>query len=452
MKILLVRPNYKSHIITPPLGLGYLSSYLKKSGIDAIIIDGLKENLTFEQMVGRILDLQPDAAAITCLSAFYKETVLLSRELRKNGIRTIIGGPHPTFLPYRTLVDSQADYVICGEGEIPLRDLVINRFTNDGIPGVYSLSNLKNEHQEVIKAFVVENLDDLPFPDWGQINPVDYPPAPHGALARGFPIGVMVTGRGCPYECTFCAAPKFCDGKIRFRSPENVIAEIEYLIKNFNIKEIHFEDDNFTLNANHVKRLCDFIIERKVKIHWACPNGIRADRISPELLRLMKASGCYYLAYGIESANRQILESVKKNESLEAMQKAIEMTEKAGISAQGFFIFGLPGETSASIEESIDFALRSGLSRAQFVILDVVPGSELWDTLCGQFVPDWEKKSYIEPEYLPAGMTREQLLHAQTKAFRRFYLRPKILFSLFKLIDLRQMVYLSRRLKVYRII
>ncbi len=452
MKILLIRPNYESHIITPPLALGYLSSYLKKSGIDTIIIDGLKENMTVDRMVSRIRDLRPDAAAITCLSAFYKETVFLSRELRKNSIRTIIGGPHPTFLPYRTLVESQADYVICGEGEIPLRDLVIHDFTNNNIQGVYSLNNLKDERQEVIKASVAENLDDLPFPDWEQINPGDYPPAPHGGLARGFPVGVMVTSRGCPYECTFCASPKFCDRKIRFRSPENVTAEIEYLIKNFKIKEIHFEDDNFTLNADYVKRLCRSIIERKIKIHWACPNGIRADCISPDLLQRMKASGCYYLAYGVESANRQILESVRKKESLETIQKAIEMTEKAGISAQGFFIFGLPGESPETIEESIDFALRSGLSRAQFIILDVVPGSELWDTLRGQFVPDWEKKSYIEPEYLPEGITREQLLRAQTKAFRKFYLRPKIFFSLLKLIRFPQMVYLARRLKAYRII
>jgi len=187
MKIVLIRPNYESHIITPPLALGYLSSYLKKSGIDTVIIDGLKENMTCDRMVDRIRDLRPDAAAITCLSAFYRETVSLSRELRKSRIRTILGGPHPTFLPYRTLVDAQADYVICGEGEIPLRDLVIHDFVNNNIQGVYSLNNLNDERQDVIKASVTENLDDLPFPDWAQMNPGDYPPAPHGGLARGSP-------------------------------------------------------------------------------------------------------------------------------------------------------------------------------------------------------------------------------------------------------------------------
>ncbi len=452
MKIALVRPNYRSHIITPPLGLGYLSAYLKKHGISTVIIDGLKENLNLRRMIKRLHDLKPDAVAITCLTAFYQQTVLLSRELKKNGMTTIIGGPHPTFLPYQTLVESQADYVICGEGEIPLLGLIRNNFCNDNIQGVYSLDNLKDEGQAVIKAKIVEKLDVLPFPDWEQMNPHDYPKAPHGAIIRGFPVGVIVTSRGCPYECTFCAAPKFCDRKIRFRTPENVVEEIEYLIKNFKIREIHFEDDSLTFNADNVKKLCRLLIERKIKINWACPNGIRADNISPEIIQLMKNSGCYYFAYGVESANPQILKKIKKKESIETIEKAIEMADRAGISTQGFFIFGLPGETKETIEENINFALRSRLSRAQFIILDVLPGSELWDTLKGEFIPNWEKESYREPEWLPEGMTKDQLLAAQTRAFKKFYLRPKIFLELLKLVDHRQISYLIRRFKIYGLI
>ena len=452
MKIALVRPNYKSHIITPPLGLGYLSSYLNKYGIETVIIDGLKEGLNARRIIKKILELKPDAVGITCITAFYKEVVLISRELKKNKIITIIGGQHPTFLPYQTLIESQADYVVCGEGEIPLLDLVRNNLRNDNIQGVYSLENLKDEREEKIKALVVEKLDELPFPDWAQMNPKDYPRAPHGAFIKGFPVGVIVTSRGCPYECTFCATPKFCDRKIRFRTPENVLAEIEYLIKVFQVKEIHFEDDNFTLNPDNVKKLCRLRIEKNIKINWACPNGIRADNISPELIQLMKESGCYYLAYGVESTNLRILENIKKRESFETIKRAIDMTEKAGISAQGFFIFGLPGETVATIEENIEFALRSGLSRAQFIILDVLPGSELWDTLRGKFIPNWEKESYREPEWLPEGITREQLMEAQSRAFRKFYLRPGIFFKLVKLIDHRQIIYLINRIKVFRLI
>jgi radical SAM superfamily enzyme YgiQ (UPF0313 family) len=452
MKIALVRPNYKSHQITPPLGLGYLSSYLKKYGIDTIIIDGLKERLSHDRMMQRILKLNPDAVGITCVTAFYKEVVMLSRELKKNKITTIIGGPHPTFLPYQTLIESEADYVVCGEGEIAFLELIRNKMRNDKIQGVYSLDDLRDEEHQIKKAQVMENLDDLPFPDWHQMNPNDYPRAPHGAVIRGFPVGVLVTSRGCPYECTFCSSPKFCDRKIRFRTPENVVEEIEYLIDNFKVKEIHFEDDNFTFNADNVKKICCLLMEKGIKINWACPNGVRADEINPELLQWMKESGCYYLAYGVESANSGILKNIKKRESLESIKKAIDMTDKAGISTQGFFIFGLPGETASTIEETIHFALKSRLSRAQFIILDVLPGSELWSLLKGKFIPNWEKESYREPEWLPEGITREQLLAAQSRAFREFYFRPKIFFKLLKLINLRQIIYLIDRIKVYRLI
>jgi len=452
MKIILVRPNYKSHIITPPLGLGYLSSYLKKSGIDTVIIDGLKERLELNQMVGRILDLKPDAVAITCLTAFYKEVILLSKELKKNKITTIIGGAHPTFLPYQTLLDSRADYVVCGEGELSLLDLINKNFQNDTIQGVYSLKNLKNNQQAIIKSPIVENLDDLPFPDWKQMEPNSYPRAPHGAFMKGFPIGVIITSRGCPHECTFCAAPKFCDRKIRFRTPENVVEEIEYLIKNFKVKEIHFEDDNLTLRTDNVKKLCRLLIEKKININWACPNGIRADNVDQKIIQLMKDSGCYYFAYGVESANPDILKNIKKRENIETIERAIETADKTGIACQGFFIFGLPGETAATIKENINFAVRSRLSRAQFLILDVLPGSELWDTLRGKFIPNWSKESYKEPEWIPEGITREQLLSAQSSAFRKFYLRPKIFFKLLKLIDYRQIFYFIKRLKDYRLL
>lgn len=451
MKIVLIRPNYNSHIITPPLGLGYLSSYLKKSGIDTVIIDGLKESLELNQMVGKILDLKPDAAAITCLTAFYKEVILLSRELKNNKIRTVIGGPHPTFLPYQTLIDSEADYVVCGEGELSFLNLINRNFQNDNIQGVYSLKNFKNEQQPIIKSPIVENLDELPFPDWTQIDPNSYPRAPHGAFMKGFPIGVIITSRGCPYECTFCASPQFCDRKIRFRTPENVVEEIEYLVKDFKVKEIHFEDDNLTLRRDNVEKLCHLLIEKNINIKWACPNGIRADEVDQEIIQLMKDSGCYYFAYGIESANPQILKNIKKRESIETIERAIERADKVGIACQGFFILGLPGETADTIEGNIDFAVRSKLSRAQFMILDVLPGSELWDTLKGKFVPNWDKESYKEPEWIPDGLTREQLLSAQSTAFRKFYLRPKIFLRLLKLIDHRQIFYFIRRLKDYRL-
>jgi anaerobic magnesium-protoporphyrin IX monomethyl ester cyclase len=166
----------------------------------------------------------------------------------------------------------------------------------------------------------------------------------------------------------------------------------------------------------------------------------------------MKKSGCYYFAYGIESADQEILENVKKRETIEQIVTSIEIAHKAGISCQGFFIFGLPGETRETIEKTINFAKRSKLDRAQFLILDVLPGSELWDTLQGKFTPNWKKDSYKEPEWLPESLSKKEIMEAQAKAFRQFYFRPAVFFRLLKSIRLRQIRFLLERLRDYRII
>ena len=168
MKIVLVRPNYESHIITPPLGLGYLSSWLRKHGLEVRVLDGLRDGLDNDALHGRILEEKPDAVGITCLTAFYHEVVDLTRSLKKEGVRVIVGGVHPTFLPQQTLEDSGCDFVIVGEGELAFLKLTQNGFDHTGIPGVYSKKDLEGGTTRPVKAERIENLDELPFPDWEQ--------------------------------------------------------------------------------------------------------------------------------------------------------------------------------------------------------------------------------------------------------------------------------------------
>lgn len=452
MKIVLTRPLYRSHIITPPLGIGYLSSFLKKHGIDVVLIDALRDSIPLNALVDKITAEKPDAVGISCLTAYSHECAELSRRLKSNNLCCIIGGVHPTFLPYQTLKDTAADFVICGEAENALLDLLRANFEHTNIDGVYAQGDLTEEPERIERARPVIDLDSLPFPDWGQMAPLTYPKAPHGAIAKSFPIGIISSTRGCPYPCTFCASPEFYDRRIRFRSPENVANEIEYLVKQFGVREIHFEDDNLTIRREHVEAICNLLLSRGIKISWACPNGIRADKVDAALIKLMRQSGCYYFAFGVESANKQILANIKKHESIETISHAIDMAAREGIACQGFFIFGLPGETAETIEETIDFALSSRLSRAQFLILDVLPGSELWSKLQGTFTPNWGKNSYKEPEWFPAGVTKEMLLNAQSRAFRRFYLRPSILLRMILLLRPSQIYFMLQRVKDFRLL
>ena len=230
MKIALARPKYKTHLITPPLGLGYISSYLKSKGWETLIVDGLNLNLSNEEIVARCQDC--DIIGITCLSDFYLEVVDLSEKLKQAGKVVVLGGVHPSVLPAQSQGESGADYIVVGEGEVTFEELIRAISLGENpyvIPGVFSQS-----HQPEFKSrelFV--DLDKLPFPDWEQLDPRTYQKAPHGALVKNFPIAPVVSSRGCPYCCKFCASPRFWGQRLRFRSPANVVAVIYHFIKNF---------------------------------------------------------------------------------------------------------------------------------------------------------------------------------------------------------------------------
>lgn len=447
-RIFLVRPNYRSHLITPPLGLGYLSSYLELKGYKAKIIDGLNLSYSIEQIVNQCQGAE--LVGIHCLSAYFLEAITLSQQLKKKGIRVAIGGPHATALPELTLSESQADFVIAGEGETPLLELVKSLENNNSLQGIPGI--LTHNTQYMVRAPLIQELDSLPFPDWQQIDPRIYKKAPHGGLIKSFPVAPIISSRGCSFECTFCASPYLWGKTIRLRSPENVIEEIEYLTKAFGVKEIHFEDDNLTLNKTHIENICKLILKRKIKINWATPNGIRVDTLDFELLKLMKESGCYFLAFGIESGNQAILDRAKKRTDLKSVEKVTALAKKIGMITQGFFIFGLPGETERTIAETIRYAKKLRLDKAQFLILDLLPGSKLWDELSNKQCTDWRYRSFQEAAWVPEGLTKEKLNALPGYALRSFFLRPHQIYFLLRYFKFSQFPFIIKRMMDFAII
>ncbi len=447
IKVSLVRPNYHTHLITPPLGLGYLSAYLKTKGYASKIIDGLNLGYPIEQIVKECRG--SGLVGINCLSSYFPEVIQLSKELKGQGFKVAIGGPHASCLPELTLKETQADYVISGEGEVSLLELI--KCIEEGkavenTPGVMTINTALR------KRPLIQDLDSLPFADWEQIDPRAYKKAPHGGLIKSFPVAPITSSRGCPFECTFCASPFLWDRSIRFRSPRNVVDEIEYLIKNFRVKEIHFEDDNLTFKRKHIEEICKLILDRKLKINWATPNGIRVDTLDLELLKLMKKSGCYFVAFGIESGNQEILNNINKKTDLATIEMAVRLAKKAGIVTQGFFIFGLPGETEKSIRESINFAKRIPLDKAQFLILDVFPGSLLWEQVGKGRSVDWGYKSYQEATWVPDGIDKDKLNSMPAYAFRSFFLRPRQIYFLLKYFKFNQIPFIIKRVADFNIL
>lgn len=428
MKVVLVRPFFQNTTeCTPPLAILHLGAYLLREDIEVELIDALRERIPHERLADRIVAARPDAVGITCQTAWFHDTVRLSRLLKARGQRVILGGFHPSFLPYMTLRDSGADLVVCGEGEVPLLALCKSNFDPTGIAGVYAQGSLDAEPETITFAQGVENLDDLPLPAWSLLDPRLYTNESGKLFTPAGPLGLITTSRGCPYSCSFCATPNFYNKRIRYRSAGSVVAEIEHLRREYGIRGVQFWDDNLTLDRKHAMSLFQALVDHRVNIEWTPAAGLRADRMDEELLRLAKRSGCVGTGMGIESGSPELLKRMRKGATVDTIRKAISTAHKVGIPVKGHFILGQPGDTLETMEETVAFACSTELTGALFFLFDVLPGSEYWGKLKGQFTPNWEKRSFRESDWLPEGITHEQLQSIQKEAYRRFYLRPRSL-------------------------
>jgi anaerobic magnesium-protoporphyrin IX monomethyl ester cyclase len=445
MRVCLVRPYHRSHLIQPPLALGYLAAQLVRDGHSVRVIDALQARLDNEAIIRRCDDAE--LVGISVLTDYARTSFELARRLKQRARRVVLGGPHVTALPLESLRESGADHVVVGEGERALSALVraLESGATVDVPGVLSAG------ADVVgpRAPMLENLDELPFPDWSEIPPASYPPAPHGGVARAYPIAPMTTTRGCPYDCAFCASPELWQRRIRFRSPENVVEEAAEAVRRYGVRELHFEDDNLTLRREHAAAIAEGLLRRDLRLSWATPNGIRVDAVDRELLTLMKRSGCYSVAFGIESADEQILRRCGKRTSLPRIEQAIADAAEVGLITQGFFIFGLPGESEATIARTIDFARHSRLDKAQFLLLDVIPGSRFWRELGAQH---GRHQSFHDVSWCPEGLDPEVLRRAPSRAFRAFFASPRRIYRMARLVRLSQLRYVLRRLLDFRVL
>lgn len=451
MKVAIVRPNHPTYFATPPLGMGYLSSSVKQHGIESVLIDAVRNGMPEEALVEKIEKEKPDWVCISCMSAYFNEVKSLTLKLKEKGFKVVIGGVHPTFMPYQTLTDTTCDYVIVGEGEISLPKLVLQG-DNKGINGVYSINDLEDEDTPFEKSDYYKNLDEIPLPDWEQMQPKTYPPAPMGMVAKGYPIAPVLASRGCAHACIFCAGNQLYKRRVRFRSPENVIKEIKLLIEKYGIKEFQFIDANIILRRDFIVSLCELMIKEKIKIPWSCPSGLRADCFDLNLGKLMRKAGCYMAVIGIESANPEILKIIKKGETIETITAAIENAHKVGIITVGSFMLGLPGDTRETMRQTIDYAKSVPLDRAVFSILDVFPGCEIWQKDKKKYRNFQQETSFAKPSIVPEGMTEQELIELQDKATYEFYFRPRILFNIVKLVRFSQIKYLLRRFSKFSLI
>jgi radical SAM superfamily enzyme YgiQ (UPF0313 family) len=448
MRVALVRPNHHSHLIQPPLALGYLASYLQSQGHQTRTVDGVNLDLTNEALAERCADA--DLVGVSVLSDYYPQTVELAKLLKGRGLKVVMGGPHVAVIPKQVLEETGADFAVMGEGEAAMGELAAS--LQEGGDGEGLAGVLTRRTPEAPVRQQIKDLDSLPFPDWDQMAPSTYPMAPHGGVAKNYPIAPMTSSRGCPYACSFCSSPSLWQRRIRFRSPDNVVQEVEWMVRRYGVKEIHFEDDNLTMRREHAWGIAEGMLRKGLRVSWATPNGIRADKVDRELMTLMRDSGLYSVAFGIESADPEVLRRCGKKATVDHMEKAINIASDLGIITQGFFIFGLPGETPQSIERTINFAVSSRLDKAQFLLLDVMPGTRIWDEM--EHKPDLSSyQSYHDITWCPDGLDPDVLKKTPGRAFRKFFLsRPRRVLKMLSMIRPAQLRFVLRRMSDFRIL
>ncbi len=416
-------PTGSYEVVTPPLGLAYIASAIKDDfnvKILDCVVEGFKHRVLAGEKryrhglkMGKIKEeiriFTPDVVGISCLfssqfiaaQSICKEVKFLNKE-----IVTVIGGSHPTFLARECMRDTDIDFIVLGEGESSFKELLsrlnLSRsvYDLDGIAWRNGKEIIVNKKNNFIRC-----LDDISFPARQLIPMEEYYSInrPPGHISKTKRNTTLITSRGCLEDCQFCSSSNYWGRRYRVRTTENVLNEIEELIKKFSIREVQFIDDNLTQDKKRTVELFEGMIKRKFNIHWNMPNGVAAWTLDEKLLELMKESGCYELTLGIESANKRILETfIGKPVNLIQVKEIVKVARKIGIDTNSFFILGFPGETEAEINETLSFAESLGLDRAWFLFANFLPGSTLSEIYKDKFNNDFkfENNNYSVPGFL----------------------------------------------------
>lgn len=431
-----------------PLGILYLAAMAERNNYSVKVLDAFVEGIGINEILDRIGKLKSKAVGISSLTSDATVTIKLCQKIKERfpDIFLILGNVHPSIYPHYFIEQGGADIIVHGEGEyiiVKILDAIKNGGGFSGIKGI-----TYREGNEIINTGLPElimDLDDLPMPARHLVDMDRYqwpfyffPP-----VWRNKPrfIRGMITSRGCPIGCVFCAV--HAGRRPRFQSAKKMFGEFMELVTKYKADYIFFFDPLFIARHDRLIEFSEMLIKNKVNIPWSCEAHI--NYINKDILKLIKRAGCISLSYGIESGVQQLLDNVGKKTKIENIEQAVRWTNEAGIEPVGLFMLGLPGETYDLSLKTIEFAKKLPIKHAQFSITTPYPGTALYNQLVGEnkIDPyDWDRYSAYaafsdkDTIWTPDGMTSEQLKKLQKYAIRSFFLRPAHLLHLLKKIKL----------------
>ena len=410
MNILLLSPPYEADSenagVFPPLGLAYVASVLREKKHNVKIIDFSLGKVrqrrkgyywygkNYLEIKQELKKYKPDLIGLGCFfSIRFPYASKIAKICKSLFPKTpvVIGGIHATVNPRLVLENKDIDYIVFGEGEDTVIDLVEAIHRKKGLEIVDGITYRKERKIFINpKTKFIENLDKLPLPARDLLDMEAY------ISDRTIRWNLnsrrhasIFTSRGCPNHCTFCSM-YYINGRIfRGRDPIGVVDEIEQLVKDYQIEEISFEDDNLTFDKDRTIKICKEIVKRKLKIHWNTPNGISAKTLDKEVLTWMKKAGCIAVNIAIESGDPYILNQIiRKGLSLDKTKEVVYIANKVGLIVNAYFVLGMPGETRESVNRTIKFACNLPLYDVGISFATPFKGTELYD-ICikNKYVP-----------------------------------------------------------------
>lgn len=417
--------------IVPPLGLASIAAYLGREGIDADIIDCYARPDSDHLIRDYLLTIKPSFIGLSCTTSSFLDGIRIAELARSflPDINIVFGGPHVSALKNRVLEEFKViDFVVVGEGEQTLTELI-----EKGQDEAASVQGLVFRDAKGAICFTgyrtkTVNLDSLPFPAYEKLSgypdayrlPIfNYPKAPNSSC---------ISSRGCPYACSYCDRSVF-RRSFRYNSAEYMYEHLKYLKKRFNIRHIIFYDDQFTFNRQRIEDFTRMMVDRPLGMTFNC--AVRADHIDLELLRCLKAAGCWMISLGIETGDQDLLAQHRRNVNLNLLAEKIRLIKKAGIRTKGLLMIGLPGETEDSIKKTMNYVFSLPIDDINLAKFTPFPGAPVYENIheLGEFNEDWEKMDCMHFQFIPNGMTKERMEELFQIFYKTHFLRPKVIWN-----------------------